>query len=204
MHWNICLSSTCCIILWYCCSLVHIIFTSFNILHNRLSGFITSLFHLTIIHRPGTYSDAVRDFYRMRPDKPQKWTSKTGVQGITGTVGRHRVTVRDWSKSGEPTISIGSPRPNGRTFERKFRYTGPQQWSRFVDNAVFATACELSLNLVQNLLPCFVSLCMETLCYTLIEITNFMFSIIIFFLVNYYFSPIQDWANRLTLNLIAW
>ncbi|BFZ07222.1 hypothetical protein BsWGS_10260 [Bradybaena similaris] len=71
--------------------------------------------------RKGGYRDAVNHFNALRPNNVKTF-SKNGISGRTGTVGNHRVTVRDGSKQGSPTLEIRSPRPGKREFVRKFRY----------------------------------------------------------------------------------
>ncbi|XP_076448426.1 uncharacterized protein LOC143285098 [Babylonia areolata] len=66
----------------------------------------------------GSFSDAVRDFNRMRPSNVRSFNGK--ISGQTGTLGRHRVTVRDGSKgNSRPTLEI---RSHGGDLVRKFRY----------------------------------------------------------------------------------
>ncbi|KAL8587319.1 hypothetical protein ACOMHN_045566 [Nucella lapillus] len=69
----------------------------------------------------GRYSDAVRDFNRLRPDNVRSF-SNGRISGRTGTMGRHRVTVRDGSSgNSRPTLEI---RSHGGSVVRKFRYNG--------------------------------------------------------------------------------
>ncbi|XP_059154502.1 uncharacterized protein LOC131939984 [Physella acuta] len=70
--------------------------------------------------RPGNYNDAVRDFNRFNPQN--QGTFSGPINGRTGTVGNHKITVRDGSSNGSPTLEIRSPKGDG-TFVRKFRYT---------------------------------------------------------------------------------
>uniref|UniRef100_A0A0B7AKN1 Uncharacterized protein n=1 Tax=Arion vulgaris TaxID=1028688 RepID=A0A0B7AKN1_9EUPU len=70
--------------------------------------------------KPGNYGTATRDFNRFKPDGVTNF-SKNGISGSTGTVGKHRITVRDGSKQGSPTLEIRSPKGNGENV-RKFRY----------------------------------------------------------------------------------
>lgn len=70
--------------------------------------------------RRGSFNDAVRDFNRFNPSRQSSFNGR--VSGRTGQVGNHRVTVRDGSSSGRPTLEIRSPRPDGSSFVRKFRY----------------------------------------------------------------------------------
>ncbi|XP_059154449.1 uncharacterized protein LOC131939931 [Physella acuta] len=69
--------------------------------------------------RPGNYQDAVRDFNRFSPINVKTFNGK--VSGQTGTMGNHRITVRNGSSNGSPTLEIRSPKGNGE-FVRKFRY----------------------------------------------------------------------------------
>ncbi|BFZ07225.1 hypothetical protein BsWGS_10264 [Bradybaena similaris] len=71
--------------------------------------------------KSGGYNSAVRDFNRFKPDNLRP-INKNGVTGQTGTIGNHRITVRDYSKQGSPTLEIRSPRQDGTEFVRKFRY----------------------------------------------------------------------------------
>lgn len=67
----------------------------------------------------GTYSDAMRDFNRMRPTNVRSFSGR--ISGRTGTMGPHRVTVRDGSSgpNSRPTMEI---RSHGGDLVRKFRY----------------------------------------------------------------------------------
>merc|ERR1711874_133420 len=75
-------------------------------------------------NRPGSYQDAVKDFERLQPRGQSSFNGR--ISGRTGTVGNHRVTVRDGSSGGQPTLEIRSPRPDGSTTVRKFRYDKQQ------------------------------------------------------------------------------
>ena len=68
--------------------------------------------------RPGNYQDAVRDFNSLRPDNVRTFQGR--ISGRTGTVGRHRVTVRDGSSgNSRPTLEV---RSHDGQLVRKFRY----------------------------------------------------------------------------------
>ncbi|XP_059154570.1 uncharacterized protein LOC131940044 [Physella acuta] len=69
--------------------------------------------------RSGNYNDALRDFNKFRPDNVKSFGGK--ISGKTGTVGNHRITVRNGSSNGRPTLEIRSPKGKGE-FVRKFRY----------------------------------------------------------------------------------
>lgn len=71
-------------------------------------------------HRRGNFQDAVRDFNRLRPDNVRPIQGGR-ISGQTGTMGRHRVTVRDGSSgpNSRPTLEI---RSHGGDMVRKFRY----------------------------------------------------------------------------------
>ncbi|XP_046361800.1 uncharacterized protein LOC124138934 [Haliotis rufescens] len=73
-------------------------------------------------NRQGNYGDAVRDFNRLSPSGTRPITGNNNLRGITGTMGRHRVTVRNTSSNGRPTLEIRSPNTNGGSTVRKFRY----------------------------------------------------------------------------------
>ncbi|XP_067651939.1 uncharacterized protein [Haliotis asinina] len=73
-------------------------------------------------NRQGNYGDAVRDFNRLNPSGARPISGRNNLQGITGTMGRHRVTVRNTSSNGRPTLEIRSPNANGGSTVRKFRY----------------------------------------------------------------------------------
>jgi hypothetical protein len=70
--------------------------------------------------RSGNFQNANQHFNSFRPDNV-KPLSKNGISGRTGTVGKHRITVRDGSKQGSPTLEIRSPKSNVE-YVRKFRY----------------------------------------------------------------------------------
>jgi len=70
--------------------------------------------------RSGGFNNAMRDFNRFGAQNQKSISGK--FQGRTGTVGNHRVTVRNGSSGGSPTLEIRSPRPGGSTYVRKFRY----------------------------------------------------------------------------------
>ena len=71
--------------------------------------------------RPGNYGDAKRDFNSLSPSNPKSFSGGNGISGETGTVGRHRVTVRDGSSgpNSRPTLEV---RSKGGDVVRKFRY----------------------------------------------------------------------------------
>ena len=73
--------------------------------------------------RRGSYSDATRDFQRLRPDNVRSFGNRGGggISGRTGTMGNgHRVTVRDGSRgNSRPTLEI---RSHQGSMVRKFRY----------------------------------------------------------------------------------
>ncbi|KAL8563772.1 hypothetical protein ACOMHN_058287 [Nucella lapillus] len=67
----------------------------------------------------GSYGDAVRDFNRMRPNNVRGFDNGR-ISGQTGTIGRHRVTVRNGSSgNSRPTLEV---RSHGGSMVRKFRY----------------------------------------------------------------------------------
>ncbi|CAL1548162.1 unnamed protein product [Lymnaea stagnalis] len=74
--------------------------------------------------RPGNYKDAVRDFNRFLPDGARTFYGANGISGQTGTVGNHRVTVRNGRSNESPTLEIRSPKTNG-DFVRTFTYEDP-------------------------------------------------------------------------------
>ncbi|PVD20347.1 hypothetical protein C0Q70_18501 [Pomacea canaliculata] len=66
----------------------------------------------------GNYGDAVRHFQNLRPNNVRSFQSGR-ISGQTGTIGNHRVTVRNGSSSGRPTLEVRSH--NGQVV-RKFRF----------------------------------------------------------------------------------
>ena len=71
--------------------------------------------------RRGRYQDAARDFDRLKLDNVKPLQAGDGT-GRTGTIGNHRVTVRDGSSGSgsRPTLEIIS---HGGSLVRKFHYT---------------------------------------------------------------------------------
>uniref|UniRef100_A0A7M6DL47 Uncharacterized protein n=1 Tax=Clytia hemisphaerica TaxID=252671 RepID=A0A7M6DL47_9CNID len=75
--------------------------------------------------RTGNYGTASKDFDSFAPQnvKPFSKPYKEGtLSGQTGNIGNHRITIRDGSKKDTPTLEIRSPRPDGSTHVRQFRY----------------------------------------------------------------------------------
>ncbi|XP_041375766.1 uncharacterized protein LOC121388481 [Gigantopelta aegis] len=72
--------------------------------------------------KPGSYRSALRDFSRMKTQGTKPITGNNGLRGYTGRMGNHRVTVRNRSSNGSPTLEIRSPKAGGGTTVRKFRY----------------------------------------------------------------------------------
>ncbi|XP_059154480.1 uncharacterized protein LOC131939966 [Physella acuta] len=72
--------------------------------------------------RFGNFNDALRDFNRFRPDNLKSFNGK--ISGRTGTVGKHRITVRNGSSNGSPALEIRSYKARGE-YVRKFRYYNP-------------------------------------------------------------------------------
>ncbi|XP_035825167.1 uncharacterized protein LOC101864455 [Aplysia californica] len=70
--------------------------------------------------KKGGMNNARRDFNRFNPSNRKPINGR--YKGETGTVGNHRVTVRNGSSDGRSTLEIRSPKENGRTNVRKFRY----------------------------------------------------------------------------------
>ena len=71
--------------------------------------------------RRGDYRDAARDFDRLKLDNVKPLQAGDGT-GRTGTIGNHRVTVRDGSSGSgsRPTLEIVS---HGGSLVRQFHYT---------------------------------------------------------------------------------
>ncbi|XP_041373492.1 uncharacterized protein LOC121386606 [Gigantopelta aegis] len=69
--------------------------------------------------RRGNFRTALRDYKRMNIQGSRRFTERNGVRGYTGRMGNHKVTVRNSSTNGKPTLDIRSK--NGKTV-RKFRY----------------------------------------------------------------------------------
>lgn len=77
-------------------------------------------------NRRGNYQDAQRHFDRLNPRDQSSFQGQ--ISGRSGRLGNHRVTVRDGSSgaNSRPTLEIRTPRPDGTTYVRKFRYNDPQ------------------------------------------------------------------------------
>lgn len=66
--------------------------------------------------KSGTYRDTVRDFRSFQPQGVQAFHNGN-IRGMSGQVGRYRITARDGSSGGAPTLEI-----RGGRAVRKFRY----------------------------------------------------------------------------------
>ncbi|XP_005092812.1 uncharacterized protein LOC101862480 [Aplysia californica] len=69
----------------------------------------------------GDFHTAVTHFNNLNPTDRSAFSGR--ISGFTGMVGNHRVTARDGSKFGAPTLEIRSPKAGGTTMVRKFRFT---------------------------------------------------------------------------------
>jgi len=77
----------------------------------------------TQYNRPGHFQTALRDFNAFRPSNVRTFNNGR-ISGQTGQVGPYRITARNGSSGGQPTLEIRSSpnRLNGGTYVRKFRY----------------------------------------------------------------------------------